>query len=56
MPGVTTATYTQDRTGEVYYSSVKPDIGLVEGDNFSDLSKDKKLAEAINWFRYPQSY
>lgn len=43
------ASYAQDRMGKVYYSSVKPDIELIEGDNFSEVSKDKKVAEAIKW-------
>ena len=44
------ASYTEDRTGKVYKSSVIPDIEVIEGDNFSDISKDKKVLEAIKWF------
>ena len=50
------ASYTQDRTGKIYYSSVKPDIEIIEGDNFSDISKDKKVAEAIRWLGSPNSH
>lgn len=49
------SSYTEDRTGKVYYHSVTPDIELIEGDNFSDISKDKKVAEAIKWFSSPNS-
>jgi hypothetical protein len=44
------ASFTEDRTGKIYRSSVIPDIEMIEGDNFSDISKDKKVLEAIKWF------
>ena len=44
------ASFTEDRTGKLYNGSVMPDIEITEGDNFSDLYKDKKVLEAINWF------
>ena len=44
------ASYTEDRTGKVYNRSVIPDIEVIEGDNFSNISIDKKILEAIKWF------
>lgn len=44
------ASFSEDRTGKRYSSYVMPDIEIIEGDNFSDLSKDKKIMEAIKWF------
>lgn len=49
------ASYTEDRTGKVYKSSVIPDIKVIEGDNFSDISRDKKVLEAIKWFNSSNS-
>jgi C-terminal processing protease CtpA/Prc len=49
------ASYTEDRTGKVYKSSVIPDIEVIEGDNFSDISRDKKVLEAIRWFNSSNS-
>ena len=49
------ASFTEDRTGKVYNSSVLPDIEIIEGDNFSDISKDKKVLEAIKWFNSSNS-
>ena len=50
------ASYTQDRTGKVYYSTVKPDIEFIEGDNFIDILKDKKVAEALRWLSATNSH
>src|SRR5690606_30018495 len=47
--------YSEDRTGNVYQGSVKPDIEVIEGDNFSDLSRDKKILEALKWFNSGKS-
>ncbi len=44
------ASFTEDRTGKRYSSYVMPDIEIIEGDNFSDLSKDRKIIEAMEWF------
>lgn len=44
------ASFSEDRTGKVYNSYVTPDIEIIEGDNFSNLSVDKKVLEAIKWF------
>lgn len=44
------ASFSEDRTGKVYNSYVIPDIEIIEGDDFSNISIDKKALEAINWF------
>lgn len=43
-------TLTEDRNGK-RYAYVRPDIKIIEGDNFGDLSRDKKVQEAVEWFR-----
>jgi C-terminal processing protease CtpA/Prc len=50
------ASFTEDRTGKVYNSSVLPDIEIIEGDNFSDISIDRKVLEAIQWFSSHNSH
>lgn len=45
------ASFSEDRTGKIYNSYVMPDIEIIEGDNFSNIQKDKKILEAIKWFR-----
>ena len=44
------ASFSEDRTGKVYNSYVTPDIEIIEGDNFSTISIDKKVLEAVKWF------
>lgn len=44
------ASFSEDRTGKIYNSYVMPDIEIIEGDNFSDISQDIKVLEAIKWF------
>ena len=44
------ASFSEDRTGKIYNNAVTPDIEIIEGDNFFDISKDKKVLEAIMWF------
>lgn len=44
------ASYSEDRTGKIYNDYVVPDVEMIEGDNFSNLSADKKIMAAINWF------
>jgi carboxyl-terminal processing protease len=41
--------YMMDRSGKVYTGAVEPDRLIVEGDNFSELKKDKKVMEAVKW-------
>lgn len=41
--------YYADRNGVVYKHFVMPDVELVEGDDFSDLSKDVKVQAALQW-------
>ena len=44
------AAYFTDRIGIIYAGdSVRPDIYIEGGDNFEDLSKDKKIKRAIKW-------
>jgi len=40
-----------DRDGKIYPGSVLPDVTMVEGDYFKDLSKDKKVMAAIKWMK-----
>ena len=42
--------YEQDRNGN-QMNFLKPDIYLFEDDNFDDLEKDRKVIEAIKWFK-----
>lgn len=44
------ASFSEDRTGKVYNNYVTPDIEIIEGDNFSNISIDRKVLEAIKWF------
>ena len=44
------ASFSEDRTGKIYDSYVMPEIEIIEGDNFSNISADKKVVEAIKWF------
>jgi carboxyl-terminal processing protease len=45
------ASYSQDRTGNIYNRGVKPDMEWVEGDDFSNISNDKKVDAAIRWMK-----
>ncbi|MFC5282949.1 S41 family peptidase [Pedobacter alpinus] len=49
------ASFSQDRNGKIYNSYLKPDIELIEGDNFANISIDKKVLEAIEWFKIPNN-
>lgn len=49
------ASFSQDRTGKIYDSYVMPDIEIIEGDNFSNISTDKKVLEAKKWFTSSKS-
>lgn len=46
------ASFSEDRKGNVYNNYVTPDIELIEGDNFSNISEDKKVMEAMQWFDF----
>lgn len=40
-----------DRNGNVYRNNVLPDVTIVKGDNFKDLSKDTKVIAALKWMK-----
>lgn len=40
-----------DRIGRVYNTAVSPDIEIINGDNFADLSLDTKVQAALAWFK-----
>jgi carboxyl-terminal processing protease len=43
--------YATDRNGKVYPKNINPEILITDGDNFEDLTKDKKIRKAISWLR-----
>lgn len=43
--------YTRDRNGKVYDADVAPAIKIIGGDDFTDLSQDKKLQGALEWLK-----
>lgn len=43
--------YVVDRTGKIYIENVKPDVEIINGDNFEDLNKDKKISESTKWLK-----
>lgn len=43
--------YMMDRSGKVYTGAVVPDSLLSDGDNFNDLTLDKKVIAALKWLR-----
>lgn len=43
--------YVVDRTGKVYIENVKPDVEIIDGDNFENLIKDKKVAASLKWLK-----
>lgn len=47
---VLSTSFLADRKGNIYKDGVKPDITIVEGDNFDDLQQDMKIQKAIKWF------
>jgi len=40
-----------DRKGRIYRDNVFPDLTIIEGDNFTDLSKDAKVVAALKWMK-----
>lgn len=40
-----------DRKGKVYFDRVEPDIEIIEGDNFTNLSEDSKVQAALQWLK-----
>lgn len=46
-----TRAYSKDRDGNVYENGVSPDRTVVMGDDFKNLENDKKIQEAIKWFK-----
>ncbi|RPG38677.1 MAG: hypothetical protein CBB72_000700 [Muricauda sp. TMED12] len=36
----------------IVYKYIEPDIEIIEGDNFNELTKDKKIQTAINWINH----
>jgi carboxyl-terminal processing protease len=43
--------YDADRNGKIYTDFVKPDILIEGGDNFKDLSVDRKVQRAVKWLK-----
>ena len=43
--------YTADRNRNIYYDFVNPDVVLIDGDNFDDISNDLKVLEALKWLK-----
>lgn len=39
--------YVVDRNSKIYKSNIQPDIEVLQGDNFEDLQKDKKILKAL---------
>ena len=46
------ASFCEDRMGNVYNSYVTPDIEMIAGDNLSDIMDDKKVLAALAWFNF----
>ncbi|OGX86171.1 hypothetical protein BEN47_01015 [Hymenobacter lapidarius] len=40
-----------DRTGTAYKTSLLPDVLILGGDNFTDLSQDAKVTAALKWLK-----
>ncbi len=40
-----------DRNGIIYLDSVLPDLTIINGDNFNDLSRDTKVLAALEWMK-----
>lgn len=40
-----------DRNNAVYSDFVRPDVHLIEGDNFYDLQEDEKVLAAVRWLK-----
>jgi len=45
------ASIVADRKGTIYLGSVFPDLTLINGDNFEDLSEDTKVIAALKWMK-----
>ncbi len=43
--------YSSNRQGKIYLDGISPDIKVVGGDDFANLSKDKKVEAAIKWLK-----
>ncbi|WP_407482667.1 S41 family peptidase [Elizabethkingia meningoseptica] len=43
--------YEADRNDREYKESIPPDVEIIGGDNFKDLSKDKKILAALQWIK-----
>lgn len=48
---VVASSYEADRDHKVYRDFVRPDVLLIEGDNFTDLTKDRKVQAALKWLK-----
>jgi len=40
-----------DKYGKIYNDGLLPDIQIVEGDDFNDLTKDAKVSAALRWLK-----
>jgi hypothetical protein len=40
-----------DKYGKIYNDDLLPDIQIVEGDDFNDLTDDAKVSAALRWLK-----
>ncbi|WP_073552217.1 S41 family peptidase [Elizabethkingia meningoseptica] len=45
------SSYEADRNDREYKESIPPDVEIIGGDNFKDLSNDKKILAALQWIK-----
>jgi carboxyl-terminal processing protease len=43
--------YASDRNGKIYPKNIKPDILVLNGDNFENLKEDLKIKKAVSWIK-----
>jgi carboxyl-terminal processing protease len=43
--------YAADRNGKIYPKNIEPDIIVINGENFENLSEDLKVKKAVSWIR-----
>lgn len=43
------SSYVADRNKNEYKKAIDPDVEIIGGDNYDNLSKDKKISEALKW-------
>jgi C-terminal processing protease CtpA/Prc len=48
---VVATSFEADRNNVVYKDFVRPDVLMIDGDNFNDLRQDKKIQAALQWLQ-----